>query len=280
MRIKGSESMDQTVIRIRDACGHSHTYTENTLNSSYTKQYLLYPELCVTQITEGEGIWQIGSEACQIKAGDLVFLSNLEPRRLLDGIIGIRTFSCDAASLGQAGAADCLRVFYGRSPTFSHVLTAPELLSFCDRYREEVLQDEGQVSFCLLTAYTVELLIGAQRAYDRQQPGALTENFSCDRNTASAIAFSAAYINEHLTEPLRVPDLAARVGMSTGHYTRMFRKYISLTPADYIARCRMQRFLSGTEEDGNVLDRALACGFSSSSGFYKTCHRLGIVGKP
>ena len=55
----------------------------------------------------------------------------------------------------------------------------------------------------------------------------------------------------------------------------MFRKYVSITPADYIARCRIKRFLSlMSEGNENILDTAFACGFVSASGFYKTFRRI------
>ena len=267
--------MEKREITIRDRLGQYHTYSANHLSHKTAQRFLIFPGLCVTRIVSGNGVWQIGSEACPVRAGQLVFLNNLEPRRLLEGEVDFEAFSTDSAVFGHIGAADCLRVFYGRTPAFSHALTDETLYRLCDRMKEEFLRPAEEVSPDLLTAYTMELLIGAWRSYKARCPQALTDTFSCDGNTAAAIAFSAAYINENLSAELRIPELAAQACMSTGYYSRMFRKSVSVPPSEYIARCRLQRFLSDGS-GGNVLERAYACGFSSASGFYKACRRYGI----
>ena len=233
----------------------------------------IYDGLTISRVTSGSGVWQIGGEICNVKTGDLIFLSNLEPRRVISGFIGLEAFSINAAILPSAGALECLRVFYGRGQTFTHAIRSDELLRIYQTIREESLS--ASPSFVLLLAYAIELLIGANRHYDERYPDALEKNFRCDAITVGAIAASAAYINEHLTADLSVAELAKLAGMSEGHYTRMFRKYVSVTPIDYIARCRIKRFLSlMSEGKANILDTAFACGFTSSSGFYKTFRRI------
>lgn len=248
-------------------------YNEDALRT--TANYLIFPGVCVTRITKGSGKWQIGTELCPIKSGDMVFLSNLEPRRIVadSGDLAIAAFSFSAAFLTAAGAEECLRVYYGRTQYFTHAIQSPELSRIFNSVRSEMLSDEPSGSMML--AYAIELLIGAGRLYDRQYPNALDKNFRCDATAAGAIAASAAYINENLTADLRVDELARLAGMSAGYYTRLFRKYVSVTPVDYIARCRVKRFLSlMSEGKSNILDTAFECGFTSASGFYKAFHRI------
>ena len=248
-------------------------YTEVSLSAM--DSYLIYPNICITRITEGAGMWQIGSELCPIKEGDLVFLSNLEPRRITasSGNLTIAALSVSTAFLAAAGAQNCFRLYYGRSNRFTHAIHSPELLCIFDKARAEMLSDEPSRS--LMLAYIIELLIHSIRAYDRIHPGALEKNFRCDATSAGTIAMSAAYINDHLDTELCVEELARLAHMSAGHYTRLFRKYVSVTPSDYIARCRIQRFLTLAQSSAdNILDIALACGFTSASGFYKTFRRI------
>ena len=234
---------------------------------------LTFQGLGVSRITGGSGTWQIGAELCQVKEGDLVFLSNLEPRQVMSGPFALETFGIGVHTLPNAGALDCLRVYYGRRQSFTHVIQSERLARIHEAIREEITSPAP--SFPLILAYAIELLIGAGRFYDEHLPDALDKQFRCDSTAVGAIAASAAYINENLTADLRVEQLARLAGMSEGHYTRMFRKYVSVTPVDYIARCRVKRFLTlYSESKGNVLDTAFACGFTSASGFYKAFRRI------
>lgn len=234
---------------------------------------LIYKGLGVSRITGGSGTWQIGSELCRVKEGDLVFLSNLEPRQVMSGPFTLETFGIRTNTLSNAGALDCLRVYYGRRQSFTHVIQSERLARIHEAIREEITSPAP--SFPLVLAYAIELLIGAGRFYDEHLPDALDKQFRCDSTAVGAIAASAAYINENLAADLRVEQLARLAGMSEGHYTRMFRKYVSVTPVDYIARCRVKRFLTlYGEGKGNVLDTAFACGFTSASGFYKAFRRI------
>lgn len=248
-------------------------YTESPLTAS--EKNFIFPTVCIVRILSGTGVWQIGSERCAIRQGDYVFLSNIEPRRVVsaDGALRIATFSFPSAQMSAMGASECLRVFYGRNPAFSHTLRAPELNEFFDAIQTEMTRSAPTA--CLAAAYAVTLLVHAARAYDRMQPGALCAEFRARGSAAAAISASAAYICDHLADSLSVAELAHRAGMSPGYYAKMFRKYASVSPADYIARNRIRLFQSiygsGT---CTVLDAALASGFASSSGFYKACRRI------
>ena len=111
-------------------------YTETTL--AVSENSYIYPVVCVVRILDGSGIWQIGHELCPIKSGDLIFLSNVEPRRIVscDGNIKIATFSFNASLITSVGAEECLRVFYGRSSEFTHAIAAPELTVIYDNIPE------------------------------------------------------------------------------------------------------------------------------------------------
>jgi len=239
------------------------------------EQPIIYKNFNITYVTGGSGLWQIGNELCPVHEGDLIFMSNLEPRRLMTvhGFLNIETVAVKNTALPAAGVSDCLRVYYGRNPGFTHAIHSPSLSDSFFSIRREAMSESPSYSVAL--AHTILLLMEAGREYDRVHPGMLEKSFRCDATSVGAIAASAAYINANLTTDLRVEDLAKQAAMSVRHYTRMFRKYVSVTPVDYIARCRVKRFLTlYGEGKGNVLDIAFACGFTSASGFYKAFRRI------
>lgn len=79
------------------------------------------------------------------------------------------------------------------------------------------------------------------------------------------------YIDAHLTESVRLADLAARVGLSEAHFSRRFRRAMGVSPYQHLLARRMQRamaLLSGTHR--SVLDVALDVGFQDAAHFSRS----------
>ena len=69
--------------------------------------------------------------------------------------------------------------------------------------------------------------------------------------------------------PIRLADLAARAGLSPHHFHRLFRKHAGMTPQQYAAACRLQRFGAAVREQPTVTAAIYQAGYSSSSRFYE-----------
>jgi len=86
-------------------------------------------------------------------------------------------------------------------------------------------------------------------------------------------------IEEKLEHGVRTPELAARVGLSSSHFSRAFRAYFGRSPRQYILEKRVARaqhlMLEGRVR---LSDVAPACGFSDQSHLCRTFRRL--VGAP
>ena len=55
------------------------------------------------------------------------------------------------------------------------------------------------------------------------------------------IAQTAAFMREHLAEPLRAPQLAALASFSTAYFNQAFKAQTGYTPVDYLIRLRMHQ---------------------------------------
>ncbi|WP_298144440.1 response regulator transcription factor [Flavobacterium sp.] len=76
------------------------------------------------------------------------------------------------------------------------------------------------------------------------------------------------YINTHLDERLQLTDLAKLVDMSTFHFARTFKHFIKSSPANYIAKVKVEKSKALlSETDMNVLQIALEVGFENQSHF-------------
>jgi AraC family transcriptional regulator, glycine betaine-responsive activator len=80
-------------------------------------------------------------------------------------------------------------------------------------------------------------------------------------------------MEQNLEEPMARTELARRVGLSTRQLERLFRKYLSRSPARYYLELRLHKArLLLVQTNMSVIDVALACGFVSASHFSK-CYR-------
>ncbi|MEU6086779.1 AraC family transcriptional regulator [Streptomyces sp. NPDC047085] len=88
------------------------------------------------------------------------------------------------------------------------------------------------------------------------------------------VAAAQAYVEEHLADPLSVPDVARAVGISHTHLTRVFRAETGLTVVSYIRHRRLQRarhlLLSSTL---SITAIAAAVGIADLQAFNKACRR-------
>ena len=74
-----------------------------------------------------------------------------------------------------------------------------------------------------------------------------------------------AWIGEHLDEGLSIAALAARVHLSERQFSRVFRREVGTTPAEYVERLRVERARSVLETDPAPLEAvARRCGFAGA----------------
>ena len=83
-----------------------------------------------------------------------------------------------------------------------------------------------------------------------------------------------AHIDTHLTERIRVEDLAALLGLSAGHFCRAFKATFRLSPHAYLMRRRIevaQGLMLTTHQPLGAI--ALSCGMSDQSHFTRLFRR-------
>ncbi|WP_256975790.1 AraC family transcriptional regulator [Paenibacillus sp. MY03] len=60
-------------------------------------------------------------------------------------------------------------------------------------------------------------------------------------HTNTMIESTIDYMVNHYAENMTVEELAAMAGMSSSHYSRLFKKYVSASPIHYLTQLRMDR---------------------------------------
>jgi len=83
------------------------------------------------------------------------------------------------------------------------------------------------------------------------------------------------FVHAKMEDELRLRDLAHSVGLSTAHFSEMFRKSMGETPHQFVLRVRVERakeMLRSAEM--RVLDVAVACGFKTQQHFARAFRQL------
>lgn len=92
---------------------------------------------------------------------------------------------------------------------------------------------------------------------------ALYDRFEVDR--------AIAYMNKHFSEKIAIDRIADTVNLSASHFTKLFKSVTGETPMDYLNMLRLQKARKMLmNNDGNITEIAILCGFNSSS-YFSTC---------
>jgi AraC family transcriptional regulator len=112
----------------------------------------------------------------------------------------------------------------------------------------------------------------------------LIERYGEER--AEALDFTASFtaqhykrvldhVARHFGSPLTIEDLAREAGLSTAHFSRLFRQVIGESPYQYLMDYRIEQAKKMLGEAGRpLIDIALACGFSDQPHFTRIFKRL------
>ena len=77
--------------------------------------------------------------------------------------------------------------------------------------------------------------------------------------------------------PVLLGDLAAAAGLSPSHFHRLFKRRVGLTPREYAAACRLQRFGEEVREGASVTAALHEAGYSSTSRLHQASGALGMT---
>lgn len=97
---------------------------------------------------------------------------------------------------------------------------------------------------------------------------------STDETVSPVIARVLQYLNEHLTEPIKLEELSAHFFISRDHLNRLFRTATGTTILQYVNHKRIslarQYILSGKP----AAEAAASCGFRDYSVFFRTYRKI------
>ena len=126
----------------------------------------------------------------------------------------------------------------GRSvevPTFTNVHD-PFISSLVAEFVRLRVHDQLHPEYCDIMARAL-----AQHLISRHGTAHPMTRRAHQRLPAWRVRRITEYVEAHLDRPIQVADLAAVVGLSTGHFHRAWRATVGLTPLEFINQRRIER---------------------------------------
>ncbi|MYN08066.1 GlxA family transcriptional regulator [Pseudoduganella aquatica] len=115
-----------------------------------------------------------------------------------------------------------------------------------------------------------------------KRPGGQSQfsaHLAAQSSERSAIREVQEWVLASLAEPMSVDDMAARAGMSTRNFSRLFKQDTGMTPADFVEGARIDAARRLLEDTANPLKRVAAwSGFGNPNGLRRAFQRrLGVT---
>ena len=175
-----------------------------------------------------------------------------------DALIGRKTSEVFAAPLGERFEAQDLKVIL-------------EGLSIRAKMELHLYPDGGE-GWCLTWKEPLVDASGAIRGLigiSRDAPAA-----SGPAPVSAALSVTLAYMDDHLGEPLRIPDMAARAGLSPFQFDQRIRALFGLSAGQHLSRMRIDRACDRLKHtDAPLSELALECGYSDQAAFTRQFHK-------
>ena len=159
---------------------------------------------------------------------------------------------------------------------------------FCDRnpqieqlammLRTELHRGKDGAGRLYIDSLANALIVNVLRDYSVNKPKIAI----CERGLSDRYLFQAIeYIDHHLSQSIKLEDLATHVGISKFHFSRLFKKSLGLSPHQYVMQQRIelakQLLLTSNM---SISDVALECGFNSHAHMGKYFRQIvGITPK-
>ncbi len=139
----------------------------------------------------------------------------------------------------------------------------PKIEQLAMMLRGELYQGDRGIGQLYIESLANALVVNLLRDYSGTKPQiAIYEGGLGDR----ALLKVTDYINDRLTQSIKIKDLAEFLGISQFHFSRLFKQSTGISPHQYVMQQRIDLAKQLLQKaDRSIADIALDCGFNSQS---------------
>ena len=241
----------------RDGLHYRHMVTEGlTLNALSLHTHAIYE---LIYFLGGDATHVIEDRKYKLKRGDLVFVRPFHYHFIqIDGEAAYDRFDIlfDPERHGIDGVDGV--------PKELEVIHIPEgstvdgILRRCDQYYGQLGEDRF---FSLLPHMLCELLCNISLAP--------SEGSEESQPVSPLISAALKYMNENLSTPISIGEIAERLFVSESYLFRLFRQELHRTPKKYLTEKRLMMAQKKIREGGLPSRVCEECGFGDYTGFYR-----------
>ena len=143
----------------------------------------------------------------------------------------------------------------------------PQIEQLAMMLRTELYRGKDGAGQLYIDSLANALMVNLLRDYGLNRPQiAIHERGLSDRYLSQTIE----YINHHLSQSIKLEDLAAHVGISKFHFSRLFKKSMGISPHQYVMGQRIELAKQLLlQSNMPISDVALECGFNSHAHMIK-----------
>jgi len=246
-----------------------------------------HEELEFLIVTYGKATFQVGSNYFDVYAGEGIFVNSgeLHAGYPLDG----SPCSYEAVVFSLSFLSNSpLDLIYSRyiEPIVQNRLIFDRHLKRSVPWQGELLQRIEKTARCVLDktqAYELQSkselfgvlnLLAANGRQEKGRTGSTAADFRMEK-----LKTALKYIQDNYSQKFSSYDISEKLGMSEGHFCRIFRQYFKRTPVEYLNYYRISQAAKLLEEtEHKVLEIAMETGFDSLSYFIGTFRRfIGVT---
>ncbi len=218
----------------------------------------------------GDGTFFIGDHMYKLTYGDIliynkdeVHFSTIESNTVWERFVIF--FMPEHFTFIRSMNEELLSFFYQRENYEYNLISLPEqqrkrLIDLCFQTIEHDGESEFDIQLNLFTNF-LQILKMVNQGYVRpavEQPKIKTPKIIKD---------VIEYINRHFHEAITLEQMAKHFSISKSHLSSYFRKYIGVSPYEYLLNVRLEQAKRLLTHGGSITDVCYACGFSDYSHF-------------
>lgn len=257
--------------------------TEMFLDDKYNADFHSHHNLEISYIKSGTGIYYINENIYDLKARDIMIISNTENHRisiqkgeyLVNTVIHFEPeFIWNALNYDMD--YKFLQIFYEKGDGQSNRLDRKNPIT--NEIYNDLLSIETEFIYkqpayeLMVKIKLLNIFANIIRYYDFASN---IKSKSVPHKDMSDMNKVLDYINKNLNNEIRLDNLADIACMSPTYFSANFKKFNGLSPFEYITSKRIQmaiEYIKTTKK--SITEIATLCGFNTSANFNKTFKKL------
>jgi AraC family transcriptional regulator of adaptative response / methylphosphotriester-DNA alkyltransferase methyltransferase len=222
------------------------------------------PDFRILRFLDGVVEWKVGKDFYIFYPGDVVIFNNLSKRNIHKVLTGLVTYEF-FDFLPSCISNETLRNFFYAQihKVVSKNDAIAEKIYFLMNGLKSEMENQGDPFQKMSIEWHLDLLTLV--FYRNIKVQKLHTNTALD-----SIAKCIQYIRDHLSEEIKITQLAANCGYSNEYFSRAFKKYMGVSPDFYIINLRLENVIHlMSTTNMTIQSAAYQSGFQSPSTFYK-----------